>query len=161
MFTELGGFDDRFFAYLDEADLCMKAFLRGWYCYYSPESVVYHKGSVSFKRTGVGQYYYRERNRVWFLYKYFPLSTLLARLVFLVVLELRVIRIMCVKFRRPDQYVKARRDAFAALYFYRETRNNNLKLLEKRKKLFWAYIKKGLLPPSSESIRSAADGTDG
>ena len=32
MFTQLNGFDPRFFAYLEDTDLCMKAFLHGWSC---------------------------------------------------------------------------------------------------------------------------------
>jgi GT2 family glycosyltransferase len=145
MFEQVGGFDARFFAYFDETDLCMKTFLSGWRSYYSPESVVYHKGSLSFKKTGIFAYFLRERNRLWFLYKYFPMSIILRHLCPLLIMELRVIRVMCIKLRRPDQYVKCRMAAFSALPLYKETRKKNLLLLKERRNEFALLRKKGLL----------------
>jgi GT2 family glycosyltransferase len=146
MFEQVGGFDKRFFAYFDEADLCMKTFLRGWRSYYSPESVVYHKGSLSFKTTGIFAYFLRERNRVWFLYKYFPMSMIVRHLPSLVVMEARVIRVMCIKLRRPDQYVKCRIAAFSALPLYKETRKKNIVLFKQRRNEFALLQRRGMLP---------------
>jgi hypothetical protein len=146
MIEQVGGFDARFFAYLDETDLCMKAFLNGWDSYYSPESVVYHKGSLSFKKMGIVPYFLRERNRIWFLYKYFPVSMIMQHLFFLLIMEMRVIRAMCFKLRRPDQYLKCRKDAFDSLVCYRETRKKNLILLKQRWDIFMLLKKRGLLP---------------
>ncbi len=48
-FLELGGYDDLYLpGRLEDADLCFRAWKRGYKCYYQPESVVYHKGAESF-----------------------------------------------------------------------------------------------------------------
>ena len=54
-FLELGGYDDLYLpGRLEDADLCFRAWKRGYKCYYEPKSVVYHKGAESFKsRFGV------------------------------------------------------------------------------------------------------------
>lgn len=74
LIKELGGFDERFFAYHEESDLCMRAFLSGWNCVYSPKSIVYHKLSQSFGKIPNKLVYYGERNRYWYIFKNFPLS---------------------------------------------------------------------------------------
>ena len=150
MFSQLNGFDTRFFAYLDETDLCMKAFVHNWSCYYVPEAVVYHKGSVSFRKTGVMQYYFRERNRIWFLFKYFPLRLITVHLPFILLHELRVIRIMCLKLKSPGLYIKARLDALKYLSAYREERKENLQRMKERWVEFLALKKRKIIPRKSE-----------
>lgn len=44
---EIGGFDERFFLYFEETDLCRRAALAGWPTHYVVESRVTHIGSVS------------------------------------------------------------------------------------------------------------------
>jgi N-acetylglucosaminyl-diphospho-decaprenol L-rhamnosyltransferase len=46
-FLETGGFDERFFLYFEETDLCMRAGKAGWCSVYLPQSRVMHIGSVS------------------------------------------------------------------------------------------------------------------
>lgn len=47
VFEETQGFDERFFLYFEETDLCLRARQSGWTCVYLPESRVMHIGSVS------------------------------------------------------------------------------------------------------------------
>ena len=50
-FVELGGFDDLYLpGIMEDADLCFRAYKKGFKCYYQPKSVVYHKGRESFKK---------------------------------------------------------------------------------------------------------------
>lgn len=50
-FLELGGFDDLYLpGTVEDADLCFRAWRRGYVGYYCPESVVHHIGQASFKR---------------------------------------------------------------------------------------------------------------
>ena len=50
-FLELGGYDDLYLpGRLEDADICFRAYKRGWKCLYEPASVVYHEGGVSFKK---------------------------------------------------------------------------------------------------------------
>ena len=46
-FEEVGGFDERFFLYFEETDLCLRAQRAGWQSVYLPQSRVMHIGSVS------------------------------------------------------------------------------------------------------------------
>jgi N-acetylglucosaminyl-diphospho-decaprenol L-rhamnosyltransferase len=48
-FLELGGYDDLYLpGRLEDADVCFRAWKRGWKCYYEPRSIVYHMGGASF-----------------------------------------------------------------------------------------------------------------
>ncbi|MFU1476982.1 glycosyltransferase family 2 protein [Roseovarius sp. C7] len=47
MLDEIGGFDERFFLYFEETDLCRRARRAGWEVWYLPQSRVVHLGSVS------------------------------------------------------------------------------------------------------------------
>jgi hypothetical protein len=47
MLREIGTFDETFFLYFEETDLCLRAARAGWTCWYIPESRVVHIGSVS------------------------------------------------------------------------------------------------------------------
>jgi len=42
VFEELGGFDDRFFLYYEDTDLCIRARQKGYSAYYWPEAAAYH-----------------------------------------------------------------------------------------------------------------------
>lgn len=51
MFNELGGFDDLYLpGTVEDADLCFRAYARGWKGRYCPDSTVYHMGQTSFKK---------------------------------------------------------------------------------------------------------------
>lgn len=47
MLQEIGVFDETFFLYFEETDLCRRAHLAGWGCWYLPKARVMHIGSVS------------------------------------------------------------------------------------------------------------------
>ncbi len=47
MLAETGAFDETFFLYFEETDLCLRAARAGWTCWYIPDSRVVHIGSVS------------------------------------------------------------------------------------------------------------------
>ena len=47
MLDEIGTFDETFFLYFEETDLCLRAARAGWSCWYVVESRVVHIGSVS------------------------------------------------------------------------------------------------------------------
>jgi GT2 family glycosyltransferase len=50
-FLDLGGFDELYFpGYVEDVDLSFRAWKRGWTNYYVPESLAFHKDSVSMKR---------------------------------------------------------------------------------------------------------------
>ncbi len=47
MLDEIGLFDETFFLYFEETDLCLRAARAGWTCWYVPQSRIVHIGSVS------------------------------------------------------------------------------------------------------------------
>jgi len=50
-FLELNGYDSLFLpGIMEDADLCFRAWRKGYKGYYEPKSIVYHKGQVSFKK---------------------------------------------------------------------------------------------------------------
>lgn len=49
---QVGAFDDDFFAYFEETDLCWRAWLAGWQVYYAPVTTVYHKMGGSTAKIG-------------------------------------------------------------------------------------------------------------
>jgi GT2 family glycosyltransferase len=46
-FLELGGFDERYFMYFEDADLCRRAARAGWPIRYVPDAIVDHVGGAS------------------------------------------------------------------------------------------------------------------
>jgi GT2 family glycosyltransferase len=72
MLCDVGLFDERFFSYLEDADLAWRARSRGWRALHNPRARMLHEYSATggqnspFKTTLVS------RNRVWLLYKNMP-----------------------------------------------------------------------------------------
>jgi GT2 family glycosyltransferase len=141
VFSALGGYDADFFGYMEETDFCMRAFLRGWRCVYAPSAVVYHMDGFSFKKNSAYRYYLCQRNRVWFLYKNIPAANIFWRLLYLFVMELRVIRVFTIKIKKPFLYFKARFDAFAGLRRYRKIRKENTALFKAQRDMFRRFEK--------------------
>jgi GT2 family glycosyltransferase len=80
LFEALGGFDERFFCYCEDADLGFRARLLGHRCLFVPEAQVAHIGSAS---TGVRSdfaLYHGYRNRIWLYLKNMPLALLIPTL---------------------------------------------------------------------------------
>jgi GT2 family glycosyltransferase len=76
MLDEIGGFDEDFFAYGDDAELGLRARIAGWKCVYAPRAVVrHHRGSTLGKDSG-RRLELIERNRVLLAVKLFPWSLL-------------------------------------------------------------------------------------
>jgi len=64
MFDELGGLDERFFAYLEDVDLAWRARAAGWSAVYEPLAIAYHHGSASSGEGSRRKYFLVGRNRV-------------------------------------------------------------------------------------------------
>jgi GT2 family glycosyltransferase len=79
MLEELGGFDESFFAYLEDADLAWRARMQGWRCVYAPRAVVLHHHSVSLGHRSEEKYFLVGRNRIRMLAKNATRGQLLRR----------------------------------------------------------------------------------
>ncbi len=82
MLDEIGGFDEDFFAYADDAELGLRARLAGWSCVYAPTAVVRHHRGATLGVRSLRRVELIERNRVLLAAKLFPWSLLCLNGVF-------------------------------------------------------------------------------
>ncbi len=68
---ELGGFDERLFAYLEDVDLALRLRLAGWRCRYEPAAAL-HAGGGSAAALSDGHEYLVQRNTLALVARYFP-----------------------------------------------------------------------------------------
>lgn len=73
---QVGLFDAEFFAYNEDVDLAWRLALHGWTSIYTPEAVTWHKYSRSTGAHSPFKIYHGERNRIWTLWKNFPLTAI-------------------------------------------------------------------------------------
>jgi GT2 family glycosyltransferase len=76
MLDQIGGFDEDFFAYADDAELGLRAQIAGWECMYIPEAVVRHHRGATLGVRSSRRLELIERNRVLLAAKLFPWSLL-------------------------------------------------------------------------------------
>jgi GT2 family glycosyltransferase len=76
MLVEIGGFDEEFFAYADDAELGLRARIAGWRCWYTPHAVVRHHRGASLGLGSARRLRLIERNRVLLVVKLFPWNLL-------------------------------------------------------------------------------------
>jgi GT2 family glycosyltransferase len=76
MLDRIGGFDEDFFAYGDDAELGLRARIAGWKCMYTPEAVVRHHRGSTLGKGSAWRLELIERNRLLLALKLFPWSLL-------------------------------------------------------------------------------------
>lgn len=77
MLDDVGVFDERYFAYLEDLDLALRGQLRGWGCRYVADARAWHKKSMTSGNHSKFKAFHVERNRIWNAVKLFPLRLLL------------------------------------------------------------------------------------
>jgi GT2 family glycosyltransferase len=76
MLDQIGGFDEDFFAYADDAELGLRARIAGWKCLYMPAARVRHHRGATLGVRSERRLVLIERNRVLLAAKLFPWSLL-------------------------------------------------------------------------------------
>ena len=142
MLDEIGGFDERFFAYSEDADLSMRAFLSGWKCLYVPEAVAYHRGSASFGRVPEKVTFYGQRNRYLLMYKYFPVSLILAHLPWILNSERRSMQQICLGQKSPGRYFSILKGILCEQKNYKFLRKSNIELFRQKRGEFLSLLEK-------------------
>ena len=74
LFHQLGGFDECFFAHMEEIDLCWRAKLQGQQVWVAPQSHVYHVGGGTLPNNSPRKLYLNYRNNLLMLYKNLPIK---------------------------------------------------------------------------------------
>ncbi len=69
IFHELGGFDEDFFAHMEEIDLCWRINNRGYDVYVCPNSTVYHVGGGTLNKANPFKTYLNFRNSLYIVIK--------------------------------------------------------------------------------------------
>ena len=72
LFHEFGGFDDNFFAHMEEIDLCWRLKNAGYTIWHTPRSVVYHVGGGALPQSSPFKAFLNYRNNLLMLYKNLP-----------------------------------------------------------------------------------------
>lgn len=94
VFDDLDGFDERYFLYLEDVDLALRALRRGWQSYYLSDARVVHIGNVSSDQVRGRRLHYSLCSRSLFTFQYWPRwkAALLVALTLSVELTARVTR---------------------------------------------------------------------
>lgn len=75
-FRNAGGLDGRFFAHMEEIDLCWRMLARGGEIYVVPQSRVYHIGGATLNKSNPRKTFLNFRNNLLMLYKNLPANEL-------------------------------------------------------------------------------------
>ena len=67
LFQKAGGFDESFFAHMEEIDLCWRLYAMGFEVWVEPDSVVYHKNALTLPMYSHKKYYLNHRNSLLML----------------------------------------------------------------------------------------------
>jgi GT2 family glycosyltransferase len=77
-FDLVGGFDEDFWAYMEDVDWGFRAQLAGFTCRYVPSALAYHMGGESFgRKPGPRVWSLQRRNSLWLVLKNYPARSLL------------------------------------------------------------------------------------
>ncbi len=80
-FHQAGGFDSRFFAHMEEIDLCWRLKNRGHRIMVCPQSTVYHVGGGTLPKSSPRKTFLNFRNSLWVLAKNLPRNAFYVRLL--------------------------------------------------------------------------------
>ena len=78
VYRNVGGLDGRFFAHMEEIDLCWRLRSRGYELVCLPQSVVYHVGGATLKKENPRKTFLNFRNNLLMLYKNLPAEELVS-----------------------------------------------------------------------------------
>lgn len=147
-----GGLDGRFFAHMEEVDLCWRMLSRGGAIYAVPQSTVYHVGGATLNKSNPRKTYLNFRNNLLMLYKNLPDEELSAVMRMRAVLDY----IAAFKFLLTGHWndfravLRARRDYGRMRGEYAALRKQNIEqavvsAIEERARfsLLWQYYVKG------------------
>jgi N-acetylglucosaminyl-diphospho-decaprenol L-rhamnosyltransferase len=68
---ELGGWDERFFVYLEDVDLAYRARKHGWLSYFFAEVSAFHRGGGVSRQVKAARLFYSLRSRILYAFKHF------------------------------------------------------------------------------------------
>jgi GT2 family glycosyltransferase len=127
IFHQNAGFDDDFFAHMEEIDLCWRIKNAGYSLQYVPESTVYHLGGGTLPNDSPFKIYLNYRNNLFLLYKNLPKEKLIPIMATRMILDVTSSFIFLLK-GKPEHFAsvyKAHRDYWKALSGLKSKRKAN------------------------------------
>jgi GT2 family glycosyltransferase len=127
-FREMGGFDDDFWAHMEEIDFCWRVKNRGFTVWYEPQSVVFHLGGGTLNYDSPKKIYLNFRNNLYMLFKNLPPN----RFRYILICRLILDGIAAVKFlfglnfKAFAAIARAHRDFYLKLHKLKAKRKNLL-----------------------------------
>lgn len=116
--NQVGLFDDNYFLYAEDTDLCIRTINAGYKIFVSQAAKIYHKVSQSSaSKTSALPVYYTTRNRLYFTKKNFPSFYLLTLLYIAITIAIK--SLVWLIFRRIE-------NIFAVLRAYRDFLTNKM-----------------------------------
>jgi GT2 family glycosyltransferase len=127
-YIEVGGLDARFFAHMEEIDLCWRLNARGWGVMCVPSSAVYHVGGASLSKENPKKMYLNFRNNLLMIYKNVQSSDFLSIFVMRYVLDFLAFIHLLLRgnFKNAQAIIKAHRNFLKMKPSYKSIRYENL-----------------------------------
>lgn len=75
LLESLGGFDPRFFVYLEDLDLSLRIYQAGYRVHYLAEAIGFHKGGGTSEQVKAHRLYYSMDSRIFYAFKHFSLPS--------------------------------------------------------------------------------------
>lgn len=151
-YFEAGGLDARFFAHMEEIDLCWRLNARGKQVVCIPQSTVYHIGAASLSKENPKKTYLNFRNNLLMLYKNVPANKLYPVFAARYILDALAYMHLLIKgkFGNARAVVEAHRDFLKMAPDYKGNRIENLEKRTVKKipakfdgSILWNYYAKG------------------
>lgn len=140
VYVSVGGLDPKFFAHMEEIDLCWRLLSRGYRLVCIPESKVYHVGGATLKKENPKKTYLNFRNNLLMMYKNLPSDELRKVMIVRCFLDYLAVVFYILKFdfSNATAVVKARKDYSSMRKDFKSLRDENLRQT-KRSKLKFRY----------------------
>jgi len=137
LFERLGGFDERFFCYVEDMDLAWRARLLGERAIQLQNARVSHMGYGSSGRRSEFATYHGARNRIWMVLKCAPLPQLVAIAPFHAALT-GLLWLLAARFGQISVFSRAIGDAFAA---WPEIMEDRRRIQAERRVPVWRHVR--------------------
>lgn len=127
-YRDAGGLDGRFFAHMEEIDLCWRLRARGRLLVCIPQSVVYHVGGATLKKENPRKTFLNFRNNLVMLYKNLPQAELASVMRVRAILDYVAVLSFFLKGQIPNALavLRARRAYHSLRSSYAAAREENL-----------------------------------
>lgn len=87
MLKEIGLFDENYFSYHEDSDLCLRAKLHDYKVALARESIVYHAYNFPTNKNKL-RYFWNEKNRIYLILKFYKFKTILLLLPMMLAMDL-------------------------------------------------------------------------